>query len=86
MLLGFISLLLTVLQDPISGICVSKSIANSWHPCPDKLEKGKYSSDDKESRRKLLSFLDSGTVSTRRSLATKGNDKCAEEARSFSLI
>ncbi|KAH9703617.1 MLO-like protein 12 [Citrus sinensis] len=71
MLLGFISLLLTVLQEPISGICVSKSVANSWHPCTDKLEKDAYSSDNKESRRRLLSFLDSGTASTRRSLATK---------------
>lgn len=35
MLLGFISLLLTVTQDPISNICVPKSIGNSWHPCDD---------------------------------------------------
>ncbi|KAL9422125.1 hypothetical protein AB3S75_034398 [Citrus x aurantiifolia] len=81
MLLGFISLLLTVLQEPISGICVSKSVANSWHPCTDKLEKDAYSSGNKESRRRLLSFLDSGTASTRRSLATKGYDKCADEGK-----
>ncbi|CDO99726.1 unnamed protein product [Coffea canephora] len=33
MLLGFISLLLTVVQDPISKICIPKSAGRSWHPC-----------------------------------------------------
>ncbi|XP_039020089.1 MLO-like protein 6 [Hibiscus syriacus] len=33
MLMGFISLLLTVLQDSIADICISKSIADTWHPC-----------------------------------------------------
>ncbi|KAK3018719.1 hypothetical protein RJ639_003914, partial [Escallonia herrerae] len=33
MLLGFISLLLKVGQDPISKICIPKSVGNSWHPC-----------------------------------------------------
>jgi mlo protein len=33
MLVGFISLLLTVLEDPITSICVPKSVSNSWHPC-----------------------------------------------------
>ncbi|XP_047973037.1 MLO-like protein 6 isoform X2 [Salvia hispanica] len=33
MLLGFISLLLTMTQDKLSYICVPKSVANSWHPC-----------------------------------------------------
>ncbi|KAM0938816.1 hypothetical protein DsansV1_C22g0172061 [Dioscorea sansibarensis] len=33
MLMGFISLLLTVGQGPISKICVPKSVGNSWHPC-----------------------------------------------------
>ncbi|MQL81619.1 hypothetical protein Taro_014081 [Colocasia esculenta] len=33
MLLGFISLLLTVGQGPISKICVPKSVGDSWHPC-----------------------------------------------------
>ncbi|KAH7841531.1 hypothetical protein Vadar_031142 [Vaccinium darrowii] len=33
MLLGFISLLLTVTQDRIDKICIPKSVGNSWHPC-----------------------------------------------------
>ncbi|KAL0402368.1 UNVERIFIED_CONTAM: MLO-like protein 6 [Sesamum latifolium] len=33
MLLGFISLLLTVTQDDIAKICVPRSVGHSWHPC-----------------------------------------------------
>ncbi|XP_019193214.1 PREDICTED: MLO-like protein 12 isoform X2 [Ipomoea nil] len=33
MLMGFISLLLTIFQDTVSNICVPKSVGNSWHPC-----------------------------------------------------
>ncbi|KAL8052152.1 hypothetical protein ABFX02_06G194400 [Erythranthe guttata] len=33
MLLGFISLLLTVMQETIADICVPRSVAHSWHPC-----------------------------------------------------
>ncbi|KAK7343843.1 hypothetical protein VNO77_12908 [Canavalia gladiata] len=33
MLLGFISLLLTVFEDHISDICIPKHVASSWHPC-----------------------------------------------------
>ncbi|KAK8629698.1 hypothetical protein V6N13_078530 [Hibiscus sabdariffa] len=33
MLMGFISLLLTVLKSTIAGFCISKSVADSWHPC-----------------------------------------------------
>ncbi|XP_077245651.1 MLO-like protein 12 [Tasmannia lanceolata] len=36
MLLGFISLLLTVLQSPISKICIPMSVGNTWHPCKRK--------------------------------------------------
>ncbi|CAI0442819.1 unnamed protein product [Linum tenue] len=39
MLLGFLSLLLTVFQTPISSICVSQKIGASWHPCNKKEEK-----------------------------------------------
>ncbi|EYU36622.1 hypothetical protein ABFS82_14G285100 [Erythranthe guttata] len=40
MLLGFISLLLTVLQDSISKICIPKNVMNHWLPCnPDKAVK-----------------------------------------------
>ncbi|CAN1237859.1 MLO-like protein 6 [Linum grandiflorum] len=39
MLLGFLSLLLTVFQSPISSICVSREIGGTWHPCTKKEEK-----------------------------------------------
>ncbi|KAH7537395.1 hypothetical protein FEM48_Zijuj03G0087900 [Ziziphus jujuba var. spinosa] len=77
MLLGFISLLLTVGQDLISGICISKSVATTWLPCDKSGEE--TSSDDKKGR-KLNEFLGSG-FGARRSLATKGYDKCAENGQ-----
>ncbi|KAM5556067.1 MLO-like protein 12 [Rosa sericea] len=70
MLLGFLSLLLTVLQDPIAGICIPKSVAATWHPCND--------SDSKA--RKLHESSDS-VFSFRRKLATKGYDKCTENGK-----
>ncbi|KAG5616339.1 hypothetical protein H5410_016163 [Solanum commersonii] len=33
MLLGFISLFLTVVQDPVSKMCIPRSVGRSWHPC-----------------------------------------------------
>ncbi|XP_058009808.1 MLO-like protein 1 isoform X2 [Hevea brasiliensis] len=36
MLLGFISLLLTVFQDRITSICISEDLANKWLPCKKK--------------------------------------------------
>ncbi|KAG4210663.1 hypothetical protein ERO13_A02G060600v2 [Gossypium hirsutum] len=38
MLLGFISLLLTVFQDRIAKICISEDLANQWLPCKEKKE------------------------------------------------
>ncbi|GMN18787.1 hypothetical protein TIFTF001_048537 [Ficus carica] len=38
MKLGLISLLLTVSEVPISKICISHSVANSFLPCEDPLE------------------------------------------------
>ncbi|KAL5708014.1 hypothetical protein ACHQM5_018854 [Ranunculus cassubicifolius] len=38
MLLGFISLLLTVCQEAISDICIPQSVSDSWHPCSKKEE------------------------------------------------
>lgn len=78
MLLGFISLLLTVLQEPISSICISKNVAATWLPCKElKSEKSK---DSESSGRKLLQFLDYG-FGARRRLATKGYDKCTKEGK-----
>ncbi|KAH1206561.1 MLO-like protein 12 [Glycine max] len=63
MLLGFLSLLLTVLQDPISKICVSKNVASTWHPCANpKAPKTSQSEDESEdfqiNSRKLLQYYD----------------------------
>ncbi|KAL4381096.1 hypothetical protein HN51_004823 [Arachis hypogaea] len=83
-LLGFISLLLTVFQNPISRICISKNVASTWHPCavPKKSKSGYEDSDDDDgddgNRRKLLEYL--GHI-PRRVLATKGYDKCAEKGK-----
>ncbi|XP_026399406.1 MLO-like protein 12 [Papaver somniferum] len=42
MLLGFISLLLTIGQVPISKICIPQSVANTWHPCSKQQEYDLY--------------------------------------------
>ncbi|XP_028797050.1 MLO-like protein 2 [Neltuma alba] len=82
MLLGFISLLLTVFQDPISNICISEKVAASWHPCAVPKTQTQAQSDPEDSddhnSRKLLQFLD---PSPRRVLATKGYDKCADKGK-----
>ncbi|KAH6755893.1 Seven transmembrane MLO family protein [Perilla frutescens var. hirtella] len=87
MLLGFISLLLTVGQGQIAEICVSTAIANSWHPCDKKQEKSKYGEEqkvdlgDNGNRRRLL-FADSDHGGTqRRVLAAAGYDKCAKHGK-----
>ncbi|KAJ6432834.1 hypothetical protein OIU84_019960 [Salix udensis] len=81
MLMGFISLLLTILQGPISDICIPENIAATWHPCSKNQEKQKVAEadDSDNSRRRLLQFLDSGE-SHRRFLASK-YDKCAERGK-----
>ncbi|GMI94722.1 MILDEW RESISTANCE LOCUS O 6 [Hibiscus trionum] len=77
MLLGFISLLLTVGQGLISDICISKEIAATWHPCNKKLENSVNESDqeDTEHRRRLLGGV------FRRSLAGASDDKCAAKGK-----
>ncbi|KAK7364734.1 hypothetical protein VNO80_13475 [Phaseolus coccineus] len=84
MVLGFISLLLSVLQDQISKICVSEHVAASWNPCANPKSSTTTKSDEDESddiqinSRKLLQLYDS---IPRRILATKGYDKCAEKGK-----
>lgn len=72
MLLGFISLLLTVGQGQIAKICVSEAVANSWHPCDKKHEKSKDGvekeinfKDNGHRRRLLYSNSDHGGVQRR---------------------
>lgn len=77
MVLGFISLLLTVGQGPISAICVSKGVGNSWHPCDKKQENSKFG-DGKENGsvgRRLL------FETHRRALAGASNDRCADKGK-----
>ncbi|KAG8376532.1 hypothetical protein BUALT_Bualt09G0073300 [Buddleja alternifolia] len=86
MLLGFMSLLLIVGQGPISEICVSKKIGNSWRPCDGKHEQDKYKEDenadldDNGRRRLLLAYLESGGTQ-RRLLAAGGDDKCSDKGK-----
>ncbi|KAJ9178152.1 hypothetical protein P3X46_010061 [Hevea brasiliensis] len=82
MLLGFISLLLTVGQGPISNICISEKVGSTWHPCSKKQEANSNESqvsakEDDENRRKLLTISDSGG-NLRRVLAGAAADKCGE--------
>ncbi|KAI3426705.1 MLO-like protein, partial [Psidium guajava] len=77
MLLGFISLLLTVLQSPISNICVPRKMASSWLPCSGGL-KGELTTE--KYGRRLLEFSEFDGV-IRRSLATKGYDKCTGKGK-----
>jgi mlo protein len=82
MLVGFISLLLTVFQDPISKICISKEAGDVMLPChlpkaADYADKG-----DKGSRRRLLSLFQA-EMSHRRSLAAAVADVCAEKVSSL---
>ncbi|KAL1565983.1 MLO-like protein 6 [Salvia divinorum] len=85
MLLGFISLLLTVGQGKIAEICVSKTIANSWHPCDKKRETMKYGGGEGAGLggnrgRRLSAYSDYGGTQ-RRVLAGAGYDKCSEKGK-----
>lgn len=57
MILGFISLLLTIGQNYIVRICISEKIANKMLPCPHKYIGGDMKSNSKvEQSRKPVSF------------------------------
>ncbi|CAH8388928.1 unnamed protein product [Eruca vesicaria subsp. sativa] len=79
MLLGFISLLLTVAQTPISSFCIPKSVASSMRPCSAqeiaKKEADKKAADKQKATGKLLLELAESYI-PRRSLATKGFNDC----------
>ncbi|XP_060175226.1 MLO-like protein 6 [Lycium barbarum] len=87
MLLGFISLLLTVGQSPISNICVSEKIGNSWHPCSKQKEKNititkaeEIPDDSSEQHRRRL-LMEAAGGGVRRMLAAGGEDKCAAKGK-----
>ncbi|GLJ39967.1 hypothetical protein SUGI_0817660 [Cryptomeria japonica] len=85
MLLGFISLLLTVGQQLISKICISKKIAYSMLPCDKKEDSDSESKTDPrdENHRKLLwtSMSSNQEVPWRRVLASPagGVDHCTQK-------
>lgn len=54
MLLGFISLLFTIVQDSLSNICVPKKVGHSWHPCKY-TDSGKYYDPCKKGQIQLVS-------------------------------
>ncbi|XP_030925345.1 MLO-like protein 6 [Quercus lobata] len=81
MLLGFISLLLTVGQGPISSICITKAVGATWHPCNKNQEK-KLNKDEENGHRRLLTISDfGGGGNTRRVLAAAGYDKCVDKGK-----
>ncbi|KAH7664544.1 mlo protein [Dioscorea alata] len=55
MLLGFISLLLTIGQVPISKICIPVKVANTFLPCKDEIVS--VSKDDSHDRRRKLLWV-----------------------------
>ncbi|XVE79072.1 hypothetical protein DITRI_Ditri14bG0028400 [Diplodiscus trichospermus] len=89
MLLGFISLLLTVGQSLISGICIPESVAATWHPCNKEEEEemtteSEADTTDSENRRRLLAISDSGGIFRRSMAAASGSDdKCGEGKEPF---
>ena len=78
MLVGFLSLLLTVLQDPISKICISAHAGSIMLPC--KLPAKDYvgSGDKGGRRRRLLSWLQ-GETHRRFLAAPAGEDVCEKK-------
>ncbi|XP_054813846.1 MLO-like protein 6 [Prosopis cineraria] len=87
MLLGFISLLLTVGQSLITRTCISEQVANTWHPCSDELdEEEEQAAEDSETtgRRLLAALLDPDSATSRRVLAAGGgDDNCPEGKVAF---
>jgi len=81
MLVGFLSLLLTVLQAPISKICISEKAGSVMLPC--KVDKAAYAGkggDGKDNRRRLLSLIQGETH--RRFLAgAPAEDVCAAKGQ-----
>nr|WMP39995.1 MLO1 protein [Cannabis sativa] len=56
MLLGFISLLLTIFQDYIADICIPKSAANTWHPCPYQNNEEKKAKESDKPKSKTIDY------------------------------
>ncbi|XP_076921886.1 MLO-like protein 12 isoform X2 [Bidens hawaiensis] len=80
MLLGFISLLLTVGTTPITQICISRTAESGWHPCSNKFEQAS-DGNETQSRRRLLSLSGTGDSHRRILSGGNGNNKCAEKGK-----
>ncbi|KAL4333880.1 hypothetical protein GQ457_07G036170 [Hibiscus cannabinus] len=81
MLLGFLSLLLTVGSSTITGICISERLGSTWHPCSRKQEDKDTSESENENRRRLLMISSSGRVSRRSLAGSSSGDKCADQGK-----
>ncbi|XP_075521906.1 MLO-like protein 6 [Primulina tabacum] len=84
MLLGFISLLLTVGQNLIAEICISEEAAATWHPCSKRQESEKYPETLLDGNgRKLLTTVggDDDGGNHRRFLASAKTDKCGAQGK-----
>ncbi|XP_030930251.1 MLO-like protein 6 [Quercus lobata] len=80
MIMGFISLLLIVLQTPITNICIPKSVGATWHPCKKGDKSSSAYSNSQNEGRKLLQILDFD-FGSRRMLAAKVIDKCTTKGK-----
>ncbi|KAG0618518.1 hypothetical protein M758_4G070500 [Ceratodon purpureus] len=61
MLMGFISLTITILQEPVSKVCISSSVYNKWTPC--EVSKRPHSAtEEAENRRRLLATAEAAST------------------------
>ncbi|BBN06024.1 mlo protein [Marchantia polymorpha subsp. ruderalis] len=84
MLLGFISLLLTVLQNPITKICVSDAFASHMLPC----ERHELAASDANApaadttaHRRLLDLFEMDAYDSRRMLSGGGSTYCKDKGK-----
>ncbi|CAL0329090.1 unnamed protein product [Lupinus luteus] len=82
MLLGFISLLLTIGQSLISRICIPEKVARTWHPCSDEdIEDKTNSSKNETSEQRLIAttlLFGLESENPRRVLAGGGSHNCGK--------
>lgn len=81
MLLGFLSLLLTVSQSLITRICISEQVANTWHPCSIQEDEEQEEAENETTGRRLLAaaLLHPTAENGRRVLAAGGTDRCVAQ-------
>ncbi|XP_010260349.1 PREDICTED: MLO-like protein 12 isoform X1 [Nelumbo nucifera] len=83
MILGLLSLLLTVAESPISKICVTKAVGNSFLPCQDPF----HTDDDEPAFSSATEILGSnGTLTTGHQSEITGGDENCKAKGMVSLI